>query len=312
MSDLLTPYQSFDREQWSMLRNSVPMTLNETDIEKLRGINEHLTIEEVEDIYLPLSRLINLYVKARKGRSQVLQHFLGRDKNNYVPYIIGIAGSVAVGKSTIARLLKTLLKCWPDHPKVALVTTDGFLYPNKVLKERDLMQKKGFPESYDIQKLVQFVADVKSAKPRVEAPIYSHLSYDITDEIKVVEQPDILIVEGLNVLQSGMDYPHAPHRVFISDFLDFSIYVDADTELLKSWYIERFMTFREGAFQNPNSYFHHYTKLSRQEAEQTALNVWLDINGKNLLENILPTSERAGLILQKGANHAVQTVKVRK
>lgn len=311
MSDLLTPYLSFDREQWSELRDSVPMTLDETDLEKLRGINEHLTMNEVRDIYLPLSRLLNLYVKARKSRTQVLEHFLGQKDNN-VPYVIGIAGSVAVGKSTTARLLKALLERWPEHPKVELITTDGFLHPNKVLNARSLMKKKGFPESYDIRKLVQFVADVKSGKPRVEAPVYSHLVYDITQEIKVVEQPDILIVEGLNVLQSGMDYPHEPHRVFISDFLDFSIYVDADSDLLKTWYIERFMAFRKGAFQNPYSYFHHYTKLSHEDAIQTAAGIWEEINGKNLVENILPTRERAGLILQKGANHAVQTVKVRK
>lgn len=311
MSDLLTPYLSFDREQWSELRDSVPMTLDETDLEKLRGINEHLTMNEVRDIYLPLSRLLNLYVKARKGRTQVLEHFLGQKDNN-VPYVIGIAGSVAVGKSTTARLLKALLERWPEHPKVELITTDGFLHPNKTLNERGLMKKKGFPESYDIRGLVQFVADVKSGKSRVEAPVYSHLVYDITEDTKVVQQPDILIVEGLNVLQSGMDYPHDPHRVFISDFLDFSIYVDADSELLKTWYIERFMAFRKGAFQNPSSYFHHYTKLSHDEAVQTASGIWEEINGKNLEENILPTRERAGLILQKGTNHAVQTVKVRK
>ncbi|WP_188008981.1 type I pantothenate kinase [Grimontia hollisae] len=311
MSDLLTPYLSFDRKQWSELRDSVPMTLDESDLEKLRGINEHLTMNEVRDIYLPLSRLLNLYVKARKSRTQVLEHFLGQKDNN-VPYVIGIAGSVAVGKSTTARLLKALLERWPEHPKVELITTDGFLYPNKVLNARSLMKKKGFPESYDIRRLVQFVADVKSGKPRVEAPVYSHLVYDITQEIKIVQQPDILIVEGLNVLQSGMDYPHEPHRVFISDFLDFSIYVDADSDLLKTWYIERFMAFRKGEFQNPTSYFHHYTKLSHEAAVQTATGIWEEINGKNLIENILPTRERAGLILQKGANHAVQTVKVRK
>lgn len=311
MSDLLTPYLSFDRKKWSELRDAVPMTLDEADLEKLRGINEHLTMDEVQDIYLPLSRLLNLYVKARKGRTQVLEHFLG-EKNGNVPYVIGIAGSVAVGKSTTARLLKALLERWPEHPKVELITTDGFLHPNEVLNKRNLMKKKGFPESYDIRRLVEFVSDVKSGKPRVEAPVYSHLVYDITDEVKEVEQPDILIVEGLNVLQSGMDYPHDPHRVFISDFLDFSIYVDAEGELLKTWYIERFMAFRRGAFQNPSSYFHHYTLLSEQEARNTAAGIWEEIDGKNLVENILPTRERAGLILQKGNNHAVQTVKVRK
>ncbi|RXJ72382.1 type I pantothenate kinase [Veronia nyctiphanis] len=311
MSDVLTPYLSFDRQQWAELRNAVPMTLNEADLGKLQGINEHLTMDDVQDIYLPLSRLLNLYVKARKGRTEVLGEFLGRENRN-VPYVIGIAGSVAVGKSTTARLLKALLERWPEHPKVELMTTDGFLYPNEVLKARGLMRKKGFPESYDIRKLVEFVSDVKSAKPAVEAPVYSHLAYNIIDEVKIVEQPDILIVEGLNVLQSGMDYPHDPHRVFISDFLDFSIYVDADSDLLKTWYVERFMALRQGAFQNPHSYFNHYAKLNEEEALKKAASIWDEINGKNLAENILPTKERAGLILEKGTNHAVQTVKLRK
>ncbi|KDM89651.1 type I pantothenate kinase [Photobacterium galatheae] len=312
MNEILTPYLSFDRQAWAELRKSVPMTLNESDLENLRGINEHLSMDEVRDIYLPLSRLLNLYVGARKGRNRVLEEFLSQPKPNTVPYIIGIAGSVAVGKSTTARLLKALLTRWPEHPKVELITTDGFLYPNKVLLEKNLMKKKGFPQSYDIRRLVEFLTEVKSGKARVEAPVYSHLIYDITDEIKVVEQPDILIIEGLNVLQSGMDYPHEPHRVFISDLLDFSIYVDAEPELLQTWYIERFLNFRQGAFKDPSSYFNHYTKLSVPEAIKTATNIWQEINGKNLKENILPTRERASLILQKGSNHAVQKIKLRK
>ncbi len=311
MNELLTPYMSFNRQQWASLRNSVPMTLKQSDIEKLQGINEHLTIEEVQEIYLPLSRFLNLHVKTRKGRTQILEQFLGQ-KAQTIPYIIGIAGSVAVGKSTTARLLKTLLECWPEHPRVELVTTDGFLHPNKILSERGLMKKKGFPESYDIKKLVQFMFDIKSGKDAVSAPIYSHLIYDITNKFNMISQPDILIVEGLNVLQSGMDYPHAPHSVFISDFLDFSIFVDADTECLKKWYTQRFMTFRNGAFLDPTSYFHHYTLLSKEEAVATAENIWEEINAKNLYENILPTRERAGLILQKGHNHAIETIKVRK
>ena len=311
MIDLLTPYFSFNRQQWADLRNAVPLTLDESDIAKLRGINDRLTLEEVQDIYLPLSRMLNLYVKARQGRTEVTQQFIGKRSEN-VPYIIGIAGSVAVGKSTTARLLKTLLERWPEHPKVELVTTDGFLYPNQVLNKRNIMHKKGFPESYDIRRLVEFVADVKSCKPHVEAPVYSHLVYDVTDEVTLVEQPDILIIEGLNVLQSGMDYPHDPHRVFISDFLDYSIYVDAQPELLKTWYIERFLTFRQGAFQDPDSYFHHFTLLSDEDAIKRASDVWDQINGKNLVENILPTRERAGLVLEKGANHLVQTIKLRK
>ncbi|OOF02160.1 type I pantothenate kinase [Salinivibrio sp. MA607] len=312
MNATLTPYLSFDRQQWAELRDAVPMTLTEDDIDRLRGLNEHLSMDEVRDVYLPLSRLLNLYVKARKSRTEVLDEFLSLPVSNHVPYVIGIAGSVAVGKSTTARLLKALLTRWPDHPKVALVTTDGFLYPNAELESRGIMHKKGFPQSYDMRKLVEFVADVKSGKDCVTAPVYSHLVYDITSDEQKVEKPDILILEGLNVLQSGMDYPHDPHHVFISDFLDFSIYVDAEPDLLKHWYIERFMKFRRGAFLDPQAYFHHYTRLSIEEATQKAATIWNDINGKNLLENILPTRERASLVLEKGPNHSVQRVRVRK
>ncbi|ODP96729.1 MULTISPECIES: type I pantothenate kinase [Salinivibrio] len=312
MNATLTPYLSFERQQWAELRDAVPMTLTEDDIDRLRGLNEHLSMDEVRDIYLPLSRLLNLYVKARKSRTEVLDEFLSQPVSNHVPYVIGIAGSVAVGKSTTARLLKALLTRWPDHPKVALVTTDGFLYPNAELESRGIMHKKGFPQSYDMRKLVEFVADVKSGKDCVTAPIYSHLVYDITSDVQNVEKPDILILEGLNVLQSGMDYPHDPHHVFISDFLDFSIYVDAEPDLLKHWYIERFMKFRRGAFLDPQAYFHHYTRLSVDEATQKAATIWDEINGKNLSENILPTRERASLILEKGANHSVQHIRVRK
>ncbi|OOE94815.1 type I pantothenate kinase [Salinivibrio sp. IB643] len=312
MNATLTPYLSFDRQQWAELRDAVPMTLTEDDIDRLRGLNEHLSMDEVRDVYLPLSRLLNLYVKARKSRTEVLDEFLSQPVSNHVPYVIGIAGSVAVGKSTTARLLKALLTRWPDHPKVALVTTDGFLYPNAELESRGIMHKKGFPQSYDMRKLVEFVADVKSGKDCVTAPVYSHLVYDITSDEQKVEKPDILILEGLNVLQSGMDYPHDPHHVFISDFLDFSIYVDAEPDLLKQWYIERFMKFRRGAFLDPQAYFHHYTRLSVEEATQKAATIWNDINGKNLLENILPTRERASLVLEKGPNHSVQRVRVRK
>jgi len=312
MNATLTPYLSFDRQQWAELRDAVPMTLTEDDIERLRGLNEHLSMDEVRDVYLPLSRLLNLYIKSRKSRTEVLDEFLTQPASNHVPYIIGIAGSVAVGKSTTARLLKTLLTRWPDHPKVALVTTDGFLYSNAELEVRGLMKRKGFPQSYNMRKLVEFVADVKSGKACVEAPIYSHLVYDITGEVQKVEKPDILILEGLNVLQSGMDYPHDPHHVFISDFLDFSIYVDAEPALLKHWYIERFMKFRRGAFLDPDAYFHHYTRLSVAEAKDTAASIWDEINGRNLMENILPTRERASLILEKGANHSVQRIRVRK
>ncbi|MEZ9437898.1 type I pantothenate kinase [Vibrio atlanticus] len=307
----MSPFMSFDRERWSELRNLVPMTLSESDLKELQGINEKLTMEEAVEIYLPLSRLLNLYVAARQNRNSVLHQFL--DKNEKAPpFIIGIAGSVAVGKSTTARLLKALLSRWENHPKVELVTTDGFLYPNEVLEEKGLMSKKGFPESYDIKRLVNFVSDVKACKRNVTAPVYSHLTYNITDDVKCVDLPDVLIIEGLNVLQTGMNDPHEPHRVFISDFLDFSLYVDADNQQIKEWYVNRFMKFRDGAFTRPGSYFSHYTKLSNQAALDKAEGIWSSINGLNLEQNILPTRERAHLILRKGADHMVEEVLLRK
>ncbi|EIK4765329.1 type I pantothenate kinase [Vibrio parahaemolyticus] len=307
----MSPFLSFDRAEWAELRNSVPMTLSEDDLKALQGINENLTMEEAVEIYLPLSRLLNLYVQARQSRNSVLQQFLNTEEHA-PPFVIGIAGSVAVGKSTTARILKALLSRWENHPKVALVTTDGFLYPKKVLEERGIMHRKGFPESYDIKRLVEFVSDVKAGKPNLEVPVYSHITYDITDELKKVDRPDVLIIEGLNVLQSGMDYPHDPHRVFVSDFLDFSIYVDAESETIEQWYVERFLKFRRGAFTKPGSYFSHYTQLSVDEAKNKAKEIWRNINGLNLELNILPTRERAHLILHKGVNHHVDKVSLRK
>ena len=309
---LATPYLQFDRTQWAALRDSVPLTLSEEEIVKLKGINEDLSLEEVAQIYLPLSRLLNFYISSNLRRQAVLEQFLGTDGQK-IPYVIGIAGSVAVGKSTTARLLQALLSRWPEHRSVELITTDGFLHPNKVLNERGLMKKKGFPQSYDMHSLVKFVSEVKSGAKRVTAPVYSHLIYDVVPEgNKVIEQPDILILEGLNVLQSGMDYPHDPHRVFVSDFVDFSIYVDAPETLLQSWYINRFLKFRQGAFSNPDSYFHHYSKLPEQEAINIATQLWNEINRLNLQQNILPTRERASLIMTKSANHAVESVRLRK
>ncbi|HAU5649532.1 type I pantothenate kinase [Serratia nevei] len=309
---LATPYLQFDRTQWAALRDSVPLTLSEEEIVKLKGINEDLSLEEVAQIYLPLSRLLNFYISSNLRRQAVLEQFLGTDGQK-IPYVIGIAGSVAVGKSTTARLLQALLSRWPEHRSVELITTDGFLHPNKVLNERGLMKKKGFPQSYDMHSLVKFVSEVKSGAKRVTAPVYSHLIYDVVPESnKVIEQPDILILEGLNVLQSGMDYPHDPHRVFVSDFVDFSIYVDAPETLLQSWYINRFLKFRQGAFSNPDSYFHHYSKLPEPEAINIATQLWNEINGLNLQQNILPTRERASLIMTKSANHAVESVRLRK
>ncbi|OMQ19588.1 MULTISPECIES: type I pantothenate kinase [Serratia] len=309
---LATPYLQFDRTQWAALRNSVPLTLSEEEIVKLKGINEDLSLEEVAQIYLPLSRLLNFYISSNLRRQAVLEQFLGTDGQR-IPYVIGIAGSVAVGKSTTARLLQALLSRWPEHRSVELITTDGFLHPNKVLSERGLMKKKGFPQSYDMHSLVKFVSEVKSGARRVTAPVYSHLIYDVVPEgHKVIEQPDILILEGLNVLQSGMDYPHDPHRVFVSDFVDFSIYVDAPEDLLQTWYINRFLKFRQGAFSNPDSYFHSYAKLPEAEAINIATQLWNEINGLNLHQNILPTRERASLIMTKSANHAVESVRLRK
>ena len=309
MSEQLTPFLSFDRQRWAELRKSVPLTLTEQDLKPLLGINEELSIDEVRTIYLPLVRLINYYIDENIRRQNVLRRFLG-EKSTNVPYIISIAGSVAVGKSTSARILQSLLSHWPKQRKVDLITTDGFLHPLAYLQEHNLLHKKGFPISYNTPQLIRFLADIKSGKPNVTAPIYSHLTYDIIpDQFNVIDQPDILILEGLNVLQPNRNQAN---ELFVSDFVDFSIYVDAEEDLLKEWYIHRFLKFRQSAFSHPNSYFKHYANLSEQEAVTTAGKIWDEINGLNLKENILPTRERADLILKKGANHEVELVTLRK
>jgi type I pantothenate kinase len=307
----VSPFITFTHDEWAQLRENTPLTLSETDLARVRGINERLSLEEVVKIYLPLSRLLNLYVAALQELYRAQARFLG-DWTAKVPFVIGMAGSVAVGKSTAARVLRELLARWPNHPKVDLVTTDGFLYPNRVLRQRGLMTRKGFPESYDLRRLVQFVVDVKSGRSEVEAPVYSHLHYDILpQEAQVVRQPDIMIVEGLNVLQTPQHRPDGPD-VFVSDFFDFAIYVDAKPVQIQRWYVERFLTLRETAFKNPESYFHRYASLTEAEARQTAQRIWTTINGVNLRENILPTRTRADLILEKGPDHAIERVHLRK
>ncbi|RFB15353.1 type I pantothenate kinase [Bacillus sp. HNG] len=303
----LTNYIEFNREKWATLRNKTPLLLSEEELESIKGINEEISLREVEEIYLPLTRLINLKVEASQKLEGVTNSFLDY-KAKKIPYIIGIAGSVAVGKSTAARVLQTLLSRWDNHKKVGLVTTDGFLYPNATLERKGLMSRKGFPESYDTQKLIQFMMKVKSGKPKVEAPQYSHLTYDVLkDKVEVIDRPDILIVEGINVLQVSKS-----HSVFVSDFFDFSIYIDADVRNIKKWYIERFLMLQKTAFQNPMSYFHRYTTLSKEEAVQKATDIWEEINAKNLRENILPTRRRAKIVLKKGEDHLMEKVYLKK
>jgi type I pantothenate kinase len=299
-------YLSFNRSEWAALRANTPMTLSSRDLAILRSVNEEVSQEEVVEAYLPLSRLLNLHVAAARNLASVKDAFLGRPAVR-PPYVIAVAGSVAVGKSTFARILRTLIARWPDRPKVELITTDGFLFPNAVLHERGLMTRKGFPESYDMRRMIHFLADIKSGEPEVAAPLYSHEAYDIVPgENQVIRQPDVLIFEGLNVLQSGA------HPVLASDFFDFSVYLDATEDDIESWFLERFLLLQKTAFRDEKAFFNRYKDLSQDEAIAFARNVWRTINLPNLRENIVPTRERASVVLTKRPDHSLGEVRLRR
>lgn len=312
MNSKHSPYLRFDRRSWQVFKRDMPLKLTVDDISKLHGKYESVSVQEVLEVYLPLSRLLNLYVTAAQELFQVTAQFLGHPEPR-VPYIIGIAGSVAVGKSTTSRVLQALLSCWETHPHVEIVTTDGFLYPNAILEEKNIAHRKGFPESYDLRKLINFLSDLKAGKKNLAVPIYSHQIYDITPDVQIINQPDIIILEGLNLLQQSAK-PSLPQKgqVFVTDYIDFSIYVHAQTSMIKQWYLDRFMKFRELAKEKPALYLHQFTLMSDETALSYAENIWTLINELNLIENILPYKERAKLILEKDENHCVQDVYLRK
>ncbi|WP_171783162.1 type I pantothenate kinase [Isoptericola halotolerans] len=307
-----SPYVDFDRPAWSGLSEQTPLPLTDDDVARLRGLGDPIDLAEVDAIYRPLSRLLNLYVTATAGLHQATSTFLGEEPPR-TPYVIGVAGSVAVGKSTTARVLREMMARWPETPHVELITTDGFLYPNAELERRGLLDRKGFPESYDRRALVRFLSRVKAGHPEVYAPVYSHVVYDIVpDQEAVVHRPDVLIVEGLNVLQPARPTSATDPTVAVSDFFDFSIYVDARTRNIRQWYVDRFLKLRRTAFSRPESYFRRYADLSDAEATQRALSIWESINAPNLEQNVLPTRGRATLVLTKGSDHSVQRVRLRK
>ena len=312
IQDNLSPFRVFSRAEWAKLRKDTPMTLTSEEVARLRSLHDRLDFAEVEEIYLPLSRLLSMYVEYTQRLFRSQNEFLGT-VDIKMPFIIGVAGSVAVGKSTTARVLQALLARWPNVPKVDLITTDGFLLPNAVLEREGLMEKKGFPESYDLPALLRFLSDVKGGRRPVRAPVYSHLTYDVMPNHWVeVDRPDILVVEGLNVLQTGRLPKDGKAIPFVSDFFDFSVYLDASEDVLRAWYIDRFLALRGTAFRDPKSYFHRYSTLSDKEASNTASSIWNRINLVNLHENILPTRQRADLILKKAESHAVEEVALRR
>jgi len=309
---LPSPYVELDRAAWARLRDHHPLSLTQADVARLRGLGERLDLAEVEQVYLPLSRLLNFYVGATEGLHRVTTDFLG-ERPERTPFVIGVAGSVAVGKSTTARILRELLARWPGTPRVELLTTDGFLYPNSVLERRGLLQRKGFPESYDRRGLLRFVAEVKAGREEVSAPVYSHLTYDIVPGDRVVvRRPDVLIVEGLNVLQAPGVLADGRTGLAVSDFFDFSVYVDARKEDIKRWYVERFLDLRKTSFADPSSYFHRYCGLTDEQAREVAVGIWDSINERNLIDNVLTTRGRATLVLSKGEDHSVRRIRLRK
>jgi type I pantothenate kinase len=313
MNTGLSPFVRFSRQEWGRLLAATSFSVSEDDVRDLQRISKHLSSEEATKVYLPLSWLLYLHVSATQDLYHRAHAFLAKEEETEVPYVVGIAGSVAAGKSTVAQMLQALISRWPGSPEVGLVSTDGFLYPNRVLESRGLMDRKGFPESYDLPLLLRFLAAVKSGRTEASAPIHSHLTYDILpDQVQIVRRPDILIMEGLNMLEAGISEPSEGHRVFVSDYVDFSIYVDAEERHIREWYLDRFLHLREEALGDDSAYFYRFASLSVEEAKEVALRVWNEIDHPNLKENIEPTKDRAHLILKKGPDHAIQSVRRRK